>query len=221
MRQELIVQVKTHLGQGDGVLVFDPSGFAKSGRESVGVARQWCGRLGKVDNCQVAMYLGYVSSKGHTLVDTRLSLPKAWTKDKARLDKAGVPQAVRGYRRVTSWPWRCWRTMVPGCRIAGWPVTMRWGAPSGFGVGWRPWESATWWRCRRTRRYVIWRSSPLPLAVGGVGHTSLAKRRGLEPVAWGGGLAQHRRARWCQRPAGSRGGQETCRVQDSSAPARR
>ena len=91
-------QVKRHLGQGDGVLVFDPSGFAKSGRESVGVARQWCGRLGKVDNCQVAMYLGYVSSKGHTLADQRLFLPKAWTKDKARLDKAGVPKAYRAYR---------------------------------------------------------------------------------------------------------------------------
>src|SRR6266702_4003349 len=90
-------QVKRHLGQEDGVLVFDPSGFAKSGRESVGVARQWCGRLGKVDNCQVAIYLGYVSRKGHTLVDTRLYLPKAWTKDKARLDKAGVPQGYRGY----------------------------------------------------------------------------------------------------------------------------
>jgi SRSO17 transposase len=98
LRQELRRQVKTHLGQGDGVLVFDPSGFPKSGGESVGVARQWCGRLGKVDNCQVAIYLGYVSRKGHTLVDTRLYLPKAWTKDKTRLDKAGVPQGYRGYR---------------------------------------------------------------------------------------------------------------------------
>jgi len=98
LRQELRRQVKTHVGQGDGVLVFDPSGFPKSGRESVGVARQWCGRLGKVDNCQVAIYLGYVSSKGHTLVDTRLFLPKDWTKDKARLDKAGVPNASRAYR---------------------------------------------------------------------------------------------------------------------------
>ena len=91
-------QVKTHLGQGDGVLVFDPSGFPKSGRQSVGVARQWCGRLGKVDNCQVAIYLGYVSRKGHPLVDQRLFLPKDWTKDKARLDKAGVPKASRAYR---------------------------------------------------------------------------------------------------------------------------
>src|SRR5882724_1252416 len=98
LRSELRSQVKRHVGQGDGVLVFDPSGFAKSGRESVGVARQWCGRLGKVDNCQVAMYLGYVSRKGHTLVDMRLYLPKAWTQDKARLQKAGVPTAHRGYR---------------------------------------------------------------------------------------------------------------------------
>src|SRR6266581_2620360 len=98
LRHELLGQVKTHLGQADGVLVFDPSGFPKSGRESVGVARQWCGRLGKVDNCQVAIYLGYVSRKGQSLVDTRLYLPKEWTKDKARLDKAGVPKASRGYR---------------------------------------------------------------------------------------------------------------------------
>jgi SRSO17 transposase len=76
LRQELLGQVGKQLGQADGVLVFDPSGFPKSGGESVGVARQWCGRLGKVDNCQVAIYLGYVSRRGHTLVDTRLYLPK-------------------------------------------------------------------------------------------------------------------------------------------------
>lgn len=98
LRQELRAQIKRHLGQGDGVLVFDPSAFAKSGRQSVGVARQWCGRLGKVDNCQVALYLGYVSRKGHTLVDTRLFLPKEWTQDRARLDKAGVPKAYRRYQ---------------------------------------------------------------------------------------------------------------------------
>jgi SRSO17 transposase len=91
-------QVKNHLGPGDGVLVCDPSGMPKSGRESVGVARQWCGRLGPGDPCHVAMCLGSVSRQGHTWVDTRLSLPKAWTKEKARLDKAGVPPASRGSR---------------------------------------------------------------------------------------------------------------------------
>jgi len=98
LRHALLGQVKTHLGQADGVLVFDPSGFPTSGRESVGVARQWCGRLGKVDTCQVAISLGYVSRQGHTLVATRLFLPTAWTQEKARLDKAGVPPARRGSR---------------------------------------------------------------------------------------------------------------------------
>ena len=98
LRLPLRPQVKTHLGQGEGVLGFAPSGFPKSGRPSVGVARQWGGRLGKVDNCQVAMSVGYVSRQGHTLVDQRLFLPKEWTKDTARLDKAGVPKASRAYR---------------------------------------------------------------------------------------------------------------------------
>jgi SRSO17 transposase len=97
LRQALLHQVGQQLGQADGVLVFDPSAFPKSGHASVGVARQWCGRLGKVDTCQVAISLGYVSAKGHTLVDMRLYLPKDWTQDTARLDNAGVPQARRGY----------------------------------------------------------------------------------------------------------------------------
>ncbi len=97
-RQTLLDHVGTHLGPGDGVLVCDPSALPTSGRASVGVARQWCGRLGKVDNCQVAISLGYVSRKGHTLVDLRLSLPKAWTQEKARRHKAGVPQARRSSR---------------------------------------------------------------------------------------------------------------------------
>jgi SRSO17 transposase len=95
LRAELTRQVGRELGDPDGVLVFDPSAFPKSGRESVGVARQWCGRLGKVENCQVAVYLGYVSPHEHVLVDTRLYLPQEWTKDKARMKKAGVPQGTK------------------------------------------------------------------------------------------------------------------------------
>ncbi len=75
--------------------MFDPSGFPKSGRESVGVARQWCGRLGQTDNCQVAVFLGYVSRHEQTLVDMRLYLPEDWTKDAARMKKAGVPQGTK------------------------------------------------------------------------------------------------------------------------------
>jgi len=87
-------QVGKDLGEADAVLVFDPSGFAKKGTKSVGVARQWCGRNGKVDNCQVGVFMAYVSRKEHTLVNTRLYLPKDWTKDRARRKEAGVPKEI-------------------------------------------------------------------------------------------------------------------------------
>jgi SRSO17 transposase len=92
---ELTRQVGTALGEPDGVLVLDPSAFPKKGTASVGVQRQWCGRLGKLDNCQVGLYLGYVSRREHTLVDVRLYLPQEWAKDRPRRNQAGVPRAVR------------------------------------------------------------------------------------------------------------------------------
>jgi SRSO17 transposase len=98
LRDQLVRQVGEQLGKDDGVIVFDPSAFPKSGCESVGVARQWCGRLGKIDNCQVAIFMGYVSSREHALVDTRLYLPREWTQDKARCEKAGVPKDRRRHR---------------------------------------------------------------------------------------------------------------------------
>jgi SRSO17 transposase len=87
-------QVGADLGEADGVIVFDPSAFAKKGTASVGVQRQWCGRLGKKENCQVGVYMAYVSRKEHAIVNTRLYLPKEWTKDRRRCKAAGVPKAV-------------------------------------------------------------------------------------------------------------------------------
>ena len=101
LRGELARQVGRELGEADGVLVFDPSSFPKKGRESVGVDRQWCGRLGKVDNCQVGIYLAYVARREHAVVAMRLYLPQAWAKDKMRRKKAGVPQEVRFATRQT------------------------------------------------------------------------------------------------------------------------
>jgi SRSO17 transposase len=92
---ELARQVGEELGEDDGVIVFDPSAFAKQGKKSVGVARQWCGRLGKVDNCQVAVYMAYISRIDQALVNTRLYLPKEWASDRARRKASGVPKAVR------------------------------------------------------------------------------------------------------------------------------
>jgi SRSO17 transposase len=92
---ELARQVAGELGEPDGVLVFDPSAFPKKGAESVGVQRQWCGRLGKVENCQVGVYLGYVSRSDHALVDFRLFLPREWAGHTRRRAKAGIPRDVR------------------------------------------------------------------------------------------------------------------------------
>jgi SRSO17 transposase len=92
---ELVRQVGVALGRADAVLVFDPSAFAKKGTESVGVQRQWCGRLGKIDNCQVGIFLAYVSVEEQALVDMRLYLPKGWARSPKRRVKAGVPAEVK------------------------------------------------------------------------------------------------------------------------------
>lgn len=94
LRHELVRWVEAELGSNDGVLIFDESSFPKCGSKSVGVARQYCGATGKVDNCQVAVYAAYAGNGGHALRDTRLYLPDTWTKNPARCRAAGVPEAT-------------------------------------------------------------------------------------------------------------------------------
>src|SRR5207302_4257717 len=91
---ELRSHVGADIGADDAVLVLDPSGFPKKGTESCGVDRQWCGRLGKLDNCQVGVFWGYVSVHGRALVDRRLYLTKDWAKNRARRKKCHVPKEV-------------------------------------------------------------------------------------------------------------------------------
>jgi SRSO17 transposase len=92
--------VVEELGDSEGVLVIDGSGFPKKGDDSVGVARQWCGRLGKVDNCQIGVFVGYSAAMGCALLDAELYLPREWTDDDARREKTHVPTDV-SFR--TSW----------------------------------------------------------------------------------------------------------------------
>src|SRR5207253_9557341 len=80
-----------------GILILDETSFPKQGTHSVGVARQYCGALGKVANCQLGVFLAYVSARGHALVNARLYLPPAWIADPARCRAAGVPEGV-GYQ---------------------------------------------------------------------------------------------------------------------------
>jgi SRSO17 transposase len=78
----------------DGALIIDESGIEKQGKMSVGVARQYCGRLGKVENCQVGVYLAYANSEYTSLIDYRLYLPESWIGDTQRRQKCGVPLDV-------------------------------------------------------------------------------------------------------------------------------
>jgi SRSO17 transposase len=89
--------VNETLGEEDGVWIVDGSGFPKKGRHSVGVARQWCGQLGKVDNCQVGVFAAYASRKGYTLLDRRLYLPEEWFDEdhRERWEKCGIPDDTR------------------------------------------------------------------------------------------------------------------------------
>lgn len=83
------------------VWAVDSSGFPKQGKQSVGVARQYCGAVGKVANCQVGVFLAHVGPRGRALVDKRLYLPKEWTGDPKRCEAAGVPPERREYRSET------------------------------------------------------------------------------------------------------------------------
>jgi SRSO17 transposase len=85
--------VAAEMGEPDGVLLFDETGFVKKGTDSVGVARQYCGTLGKVENCQVGVFAGYASRQGYALVDKRLFLPEIWWTDAyaGRRTKCQVP----------------------------------------------------------------------------------------------------------------------------------
>jgi SRSO17 transposase len=84
----------------DGVFTLDSTGFAKRGTRSAGVARQYSGTLGKVDNCQIGVFLGYATARGHALIDGQLWLPREWTDDPERCRRAGIPEDVlaQGYQ---------------------------------------------------------------------------------------------------------------------------
>jgi SRSO17 transposase len=117
----LVAQVAARLGQPDGIIAFDPSSFPKRGTHSVGVKRQWCGHRGKVDNCQVGVFMGYVSRHEHALLDFRFSLPQEWARDEQRRQACHVPEEVRYQTR----PEQClemldqWGAQVPHGWVTG------------------------------------------------------------------------------------------------------
>jgi len=92
VRDDLRSYVGAQLGEADGVLVLDETGFVKKGTKSVGVQRQYSGTAGRIENCQIGVFLGYASRHGHALIDRALYLPEVWANDPARRGAAGVPE---------------------------------------------------------------------------------------------------------------------------------
>lgn len=95
VRDDLRTYVVEELGTPEGVLVVDETGFLKKGRRSVGVKRQYSGTAGRVENCQIGVFLGYASEKGHALIDREVYLPEEWAADGARRARAKVPADVQ------------------------------------------------------------------------------------------------------------------------------
>jgi SRSO17 transposase len=96
MRPVYHAMVADEMGEPQGMIIFDESGFVKKGEDSVGVARQYCGTIGKVENCQVGVFAAYAASKGYALVDKRLFLPETWFDDAhaERRAKCRVPSEL-------------------------------------------------------------------------------------------------------------------------------
>jgi SRSO17 transposase len=94
VRDDLRAYVVEHLGEPGGVLVLDETGFVKKGVKSVGVQRQYSGTAGRIENCQIGVFLAYAGSKGQALIDRALYLPERWAGDAPRRKQAGVPAAV-------------------------------------------------------------------------------------------------------------------------------
>ena len=94
VRDDLRALVVAEFGDPGGVLVVDETGFPKQGRQSVAVARQYCGTLGKLANCQIGVFLGYASARGRVGLDRALYLPKEWAEDRARRRRVGIPDGV-------------------------------------------------------------------------------------------------------------------------------
>ena len=94
VRDDLRAYVTEHLGDKRAVLIVDETGFVKKGEQSVGVQRQYSGTAGRIENCQIGVFLAYASPKGRTFLDRALYLPEEWTQDKPRCHQAGVPDPV-------------------------------------------------------------------------------------------------------------------------------
>jgi DDE superfamily endonuclease len=119
VRDDLRAYVVEHLGDPAAVLVVDETGFLKKGTTSVGVQRQYSGTAGRVDNCQLGVFLAYASGKGRALIDRELYLPRAGPTSLSGVGLRGCPSRS-GFAPSRSLPSSCWRgRWMPGAGGVG------------------------------------------------------------------------------------------------------
>jgi SRSO17 transposase len=146
VRDDLRAYLVEHLGDPAAVLVLDETGFVKKGSRSVGVQRQYSGTAGRIENCQVGVFLAYAGPKGHALLDRALYLPEGWAKDAARRDRAGVPDAVSFATKP-----KLGRVMLERALAAGVPCAPR--LPAAAASAKTDWPRADgWWATASTAR---------------------------------------------------------------------
>src|SRR5258707_3999999 len=139
VRDDLRAYVLEQLGDPRAVLVIDETGFLKQGTKSVGVNRQYSGTAGRIENCQIGVFLTYAAPEGHVLLDRELYLPREWADDPDRRQEAGVPEAVTFATKP-----QLARRMLARALAAGVPAAspdgrqhLR-GGPAAAGLGWAP-----------------------------------------------------------------------------------
>ncbi len=118
VRDELCTYVVQTLATPIAVLVIDETGFLKKGTKSAGVQRQYSGTAGRIENCQIGVFLAYASAKGHTLLDRELYLPKSWVQDSNRCRVADVPEEVSFASKPELAARMLWRSLDAGLEVA-------------------------------------------------------------------------------------------------------
>jgi len=118
VREDLRTYVLDHLGDPQAVLVLDETGFLKKGTKSVGVQRQYSGTAGRVENCQIGVFLAYASATGRTFIDRELYLPQSWVEDVDRRREAGVPDEVSFATKPQLGQRMLARALTAGVRVA-------------------------------------------------------------------------------------------------------
>jgi SRSO17 transposase len=202
VRDDLQAYVVEHLGDPDGVLVIDETGFLKKGTKSVGVARQYSGTAGRIENCQIGVFLAYATGRGRTFLDRELYLPREWATDPVRRKAAGMPDAVAFATKL-----QLARQMITRALAAG--VPCRW--VTGDAVSGSDWRMRAWLEERRLS-YVLGVTAQYRLFTGREREWAAAVVGRLAATVWrrvscGTGSKGIRLYDWAQLPLGALAGE--------------